>query len=111
VVSALSGSTLTLTASGGPVSWSISESAGLIGQLTVSPTAGRLLAGQSTTVSVRANTGVLGLALPESAAGVCVGCQLTVNPGGIKVTVVIQVDVLPSSPSSKPPEAVGRRVG
>jgi hypothetical protein len=27
-----------------------------------------------------------------------VGCQLIVNPGGITVTVVIEVDVTPGSP-------------
>jgi hypothetical protein len=34
-----------------------------------------------------------------------VGCQLTVNPGGIVVPVVIEIDVTPSSPppSTKPP--------
>jgi hypothetical protein len=33
-----------------------------------------------------------------------VGCHLTVNPGGIVVSVVIEVDVTPSSPpSTKPP--------
>jgi hypothetical protein len=97
------------------VSWSISESPGLIGQLTVAPSSGRLQAGQSATVSVRVSSGVLGLAgsqlraVPGSAAGVCVGCRLTVNPGGITVTVVIQVDVIPNSPppgsQSPPPEA------
>jgi hypothetical protein len=120
-VLALSGSTVTLTASGGPVSWSISESAGLVGQLTVAPGSGRLLAGQSATVSVRVNGGVPGLAARAGtgiAAEVCVGCQLIVNPGGITVTVVIQVDVIPSSPSSPPPssqspppETAGRRAG
>jgi RNA polymerase sigma factor (sigma-70 family) len=105
VVSALSGASLTLTASGGPVSWSVTESSGLIGQLSVAPSSGRLLAGQSTTVSVNVSGGVLGLAVPRTGGGVCVGCQLTINPGGIVVSVVIEVDVTPSSPppSSKPP--------
>jgi RNA polymerase sigma factor (sigma-70 family) len=105
VVSALSGASLTLTASGGPVSWSVTESSGLIGQLSVAPSSGRLLAGHSTTVSVKVTGGLLGLAVPRTGAGVCVGCQLTINPGGIVVSVVIEVDVTPSSPppSSKPP--------
>jgi hypothetical protein len=86
------------------VSWSITESSGLIGKLSVAPASGRLLAGQSTTVSVNVNGGLLGLAgsrvraVPGSAAGVCVGCQLTVNPGGIVVSVIIEIDVTPSSP-------------
>ena len=105
VVSALSGASLTLTASGGPVSWSVTESSGLIGQLSVTPSSGRLLAGQSTTVSVNVTGGLLGLAVPRTGGGVCVDCQLTINPGGIVVSVVIEVDVTPSSPppSTKPP--------
>jgi hypothetical protein len=108
VVSALSDASLTLTASGGPVSWSVTESSGLIGQLSVAPSSGRLLAGQSTTVSVNVTGGLLGLAsqaVPGTGGGVCVGCQLTINPGGIVVSVVIEVDVTPSSPppSTKPP--------
>jgi hypothetical protein len=44
---------------------------------------------------------------PRTGGGVCVGCQLTVNPGGIVVSVVIEVDVTPSSPppSTKPPSS------
>ena len=105
VVSALSGASLTLTASGGPVSWSVTESSGLIGQLSVTPSSGRLLAGQSTTVSVNVTGSLLGLAVPRTGGGVCVDCQLTINPGGIVVSVVIEVDVTPSSPppSTKPP--------
>jgi RNA polymerase sigma factor (sigma-70 family) len=105
VVSALAGASLTLTASGGPVSWSVTESSGLIGQLSVTPSSGRLLAGQSTTVSVNVTGGLLGLAVPRTGGGVCVGCQLTINPGGIVVSVVIEVDVTPSSPppSTEPP--------
>jgi RNA polymerase sigma factor (sigma-70 family) len=110
VLSALSGASLRLTASGGPVSWSITESSGLIGRLSVAPASGRLLAGQSTTVSVNVSGGLLGLAsraVTGSGAGVCVGCQLTVNPGGIVVSVIIEVDVTPSSPppSTKPPSS------
>ena len=105
MLSALSGVSLRLTATGGPVSWSVTESSGLIGKLSVAPASGRLLAGQSTTVSVNVSGGLLGLAVPRTGGGVCVGCQLTINPGGIVVSVVIEVDVTPSSPppSSKPP--------
>ena len=107
MVSALSGASLTLTASGGPVSWSVAESSGLIGTLSVAPSSGRLLAGQSTTVSLNVSGGLLGLAVPQTGDGVCVGCHLTLNPGGIVVSVVIEVDVTPSSPppSTKPPSS------
>jgi hypothetical protein len=114
VLSALSGANLRLTASGGPVSWSITESSGLIGELSVAPASGRLLAGQSTTVSVNVSGGLLGLASSAgTGGGVCVGCQLTVNPGGIVVSVVIEIDVSPSSPppssGSPGPEAGSAR--
>jgi hypothetical protein len=107
LVSALSGASLTLTASGGPVSWSVTESSGLIGQVSVAPSSGRLQAGQTATVSVNVSGGLLGLAVPGTSGGVCVGCQLTINPGGIVVSVVIEVDVSPSSPppSTKPPSS------
>ena len=104
VLSALSGVSLRLTASGGPVSWSVTESSGLIGKLSVAPASGRLLAGQSTTVSVNVSGGLLGQASravtgSAAGAGVCVGCQLTVNPGGIVISVIIEIDVTPSSPA------------
>jgi hypothetical protein len=115
VLGPLLGATLTLTASGGPVTWSITESAGLIGQLHVAPSAGRLLAGQSATVTLSVSSAAAGLipqAAFENAAAVCVGCQLTVNPGGISVLVIIDAGVVPSSPppssGSPPPEAGGR---
>jgi len=106
VVSALSGASLTLTASGGPVSWFVTESSRLMGQLSVAPSSGRLQAGQSTTVSVSVSGGLLSLAVPRTGGGVCVDCHLTINPGGIVVSVVIEVDVTPSSPppSTKPPD-------
>jgi RNA polymerase sigma factor (sigma-70 family) len=72
--------TVTLTASGGSVNWSITESAGLVGHLAVSPSSGTLAAGQSTTVSVSA--GLLTLA-----------GSLTVEPAGITVSVVIGTDL------------------
>jgi len=77
---------------------------------------GRLLAGQSTTVSVGVSGGLLGLAgsrvqaVPGIGGGVCVGCQLTVNPGGIVVSVVIEIDISPSPPppsSGSPGPEVG----
>jgi len=79
VLTPLLGSSLTLTAEGGPVSWSISEPASLLGELIVSPSSGTLAAGQSTTVSIS----VSGLASLDT--------TLTVNPGGHPVTVVLGV--------------------
>ena len=79
LLSPLLGGSLTLTASGGPVRWSITEPSSLIGKLTVAPAAGALAAGQSVTVSLS----VSGLASLDS--------QLTVNPGGITVTVLLGV--------------------
>ena len=76
LLSPLTGASLTLTASGGPVTWSITESSSLIGKVHVSPSSGTLAAGQSVTVTLS----VSGLASVDS--------QLVVNPGGIAVTVV-----------------------
>ena len=70
LLSPLLGGSLTLTASGGPVSWSISEPASLLGELTVSPASGTLSAGGSATVTIT----VSGL--------VSLDTQLTVQPGG-----------------------------
>jgi hypothetical protein len=69
--------TLTLTASGGPVSWSISEPSSLLGALTVSPSSGTLAAGDSVTAQIS----VTGLASLDT--------TLTVNPGGQSVAVVL----------------------
>jgi RNA polymerase sigma factor (sigma-70 family) len=111
IVLGLNGGTLTLKASFGSVNWSIAESSSLIGQVTVSPTAGTLASGQSTTVSLSAGS-LLG-ALHEAAladgggAGACAACTLTVNPGNITVTVVLEISVGNSSsppPSSPPPD-------
>jgi RNA polymerase sigma factor (sigma-70 family) len=49
-LTALAGGTLTLTANGGPVSWSIAQPTSLLGLLTVTPSSGTLAAGQSVTV-------------------------------------------------------------
>jgi RNA polymerase sigma factor (sigma-70 family) len=68
---------ITVTASGGPVTWSITESSSLIGGLTAAPSSGTLAAGQSVTVTVSASDLLT------------VGGQLTVNPGGIAVSVVL----------------------
>jgi len=80
VLSPLTGGSITLTASGGPVNWSISESASLLGELSVMPSSGTLAAGQSTSVAVRAS----GAASLDS--------QITVNPGGHVVTVLVGVN-------------------
>jgi RNA polymerase sigma factor (sigma-70 family) len=73
--------TLTLTASNGPVNWSITESQGLIGGLTVSPSSGTLASGSSTTVTV------------STSDLLTVGGQLTVQPGGITVSVVVSLNL------------------
>jgi RNA polymerase sigma factor (sigma-70 family) len=77
VLTPLLGSTITLTAENGPVSWSISEPASLLGELNVSPSSGTLAAGQSVTVTIS----VSGLASLDT--------TLTVNPGGQAVTVLL----------------------
>lgn len=79
VLTPLLGSSLTLTAEGGPVSWSISEPGSLVGKLIVSPSSGTLAAGQTGTVSIS----VSGLASLDT--------TLIVNPGGHPVTVVLGV--------------------
>ncbi len=92
----LNGGTLTLKASFGSVNWSIAESSSLVGQVTVSPTAGTLASGQSTTVSLSGGS-LLGalreaaLAGGGGAVGACADCTLTVNPGNITVTVVLEM--------------------
>jgi hypothetical protein len=77
LLSPLLGGSLTLTASGGPVSWSISEPASLLGQLIVTPASGTLNSGGSVTVAIT----VSGLASLDT--------QLTVQPGDHGVTVVL----------------------
>lgn len=115
VVVGVNGGTLTLKASFGSVNWSIAESSSLVGQVTVSPTAGTLASGQSTTVSLAAGSLLGGLrkaALADGggAVGACAVCTLTVNPGNITVTVVLEISVGNSSsppPSSPPPGDAG----
>jgi RNA polymerase sigma factor (sigma-70 family) len=72
-------STFTITAQGGPVSYSIAVGGALLGSVGVSPASGSLAAGASATITVTSNTlvGVAG--------------HLTVNPGGHAITVVISV--------------------
>ena len=69
--------TFTLTARGGPVSYTIAAAAGL----TISPASGSLAAGASTTITVTSSSLI---SLDE---------QLTVNPGGYTVTVVLNVSL------------------
>jgi hypothetical protein len=75
----LHGGSLKLTASGGPVGWSLSVPATLLGSVSVTPSSGTLNAGDSVTVAI-STTGLLSL-----------DTQLTVEPGGQLVTVVLGV--------------------
>jgi RNA polymerase sigma factor (sigma-70 family) len=70
---------LTITAHGGPVSYSIAVGSSLAGKLAVSPASGSLASGQSVTVTVT-STSLLSL-----------DGKLTVNPGGQGVTVLLSV--------------------
>jgi RNA polymerase sigma factor (sigma-70 family) len=72
-------SKFTLTAQGGPVSYSITVGSALAGSLTVSPSSGSLASGASATITV------------TSTSLVAVDGQLTVNPGGHTITVVLSV--------------------
>ena len=119
-----SGGTLTLKASDGSVDWFIGESSSLAGDVTVAPAAGTLAAGESirVTLSVTSSPTVLTAAVHADGGGGGGGggCRngdggstegtLTVNPGGITVTVVLDIPTSPScspspcsSPSSSPP--------
>jgi len=69
--------TITLTASGGSVTWSVSEPPGLEKKVVVAPMSGTLASGESTTVSVT----VTGAGKPR--------VHLTFSPNGATVTVVI----------------------
>jgi RNA polymerase sigma factor (sigma-70 family) len=73
----LLGGSLTLTASGGPVDWSVSVPVTLLGKVSVSPSSGTLDAGDSVTVVI-STTGLLSL-----------DTQLTVEPGAQLVTVML----------------------
>ena len=72
----------TLTAKGGPVSaYSITAGSSLVGHLTVSPSKGSLAAGTSVTITV------------TSTSLVALNGQLTVNPGGHAITVVLSISL------------------
>jgi RNA polymerase sigma factor (sigma-70 family) len=71
----------TLTARGGPVSYSITPGSSLVGSLTVSPSSGTLVSGASVTVTV------------TSTSLVALNGQLTVNPGGQTIAVVLSVSL------------------
>jgi len=71
------GGSITLTASGGTVNWSVSEPPGLEKKVVVAPVSGTLAAGQTAAVSVT----VRGPGKPR--------VHLTFVPGGAIVTVVI----------------------
>jgi RNA polymerase sigma factor (sigma-70 family) len=109
IVLGVNGGSLTLRASYGTVDWSIAESSGLVGHVTVSPAAGTLASGQSTTVTLSVSGLLSGLrvAAPADGVGACVDCTLTVNPGDITVTVVLDISVGGSSSAaqSSPPQS------
>jgi RNA polymerase sigma factor (sigma-70 family) len=67
----------TLTAKGGPVSYSISAAAGL----AISPASGSLSSGASASITV------------TSSSLISLNEQLTVNPGGYTVTVVLNISL------------------
>lgn len=72
--------TFTLTAKGGPVSgYSVTAGSALAGHLTVSPSSGSLASGASVTITV------------TSTSLVALDGQLTVNPGGQTITVVLSI--------------------
>jgi RNA polymerase sigma factor (sigma-70 family) len=81
VLTPLLGGTMTLTADGGPVSWSISEPSSLIGTLSVSPSSGTIAAGHSTRVTITTSL-------------VSLDTQLTVDPSGLQVTVLVGLGLL-----------------
>ena len=69
--------TFTLTAQGGPVSYSISAAA----NLSISPASGSLASGASATITV------------TSSSLITLNEQLTINPGGHTVTVVLNISL------------------
>jgi RNA polymerase sigma factor (sigma-70 family) len=72
----------TLTATGGPVSaYSITVGSSLVGHISVSPSSGSLAAGASVTITV------------TSTSLVALNGQLTVNPGGEAITVVLSISL------------------
>jgi hypothetical protein len=78
VVNGKATGTITLTAEGGPVTgYSVTVGSAAVGKLTVSPSSGSLASGKSVTITVTASS-LLTL-----------DAQITVNPGGHTVTVVL----------------------
>src|SRR6185437_902570 len=75
--SAPAAGTITLSASGGPVSWTVREPPGLTKKVVVSPMSGTLAAGATTTVTVT----VTGHGKPH--------VHLVFSPGGATVTVIV----------------------
>jgi RNA polymerase sigma factor (sigma-70 family) len=73
--------TFTLTAKGGPVAYSITAGSALAGRISVSPSAGSLAAGASVTITV------------SSTSLVALDGKLTVNPGGLTITVVLSISL------------------
>ena len=72
----------TLTAKGGPVSaYSITAGSALAGRISVSPASGSLAAGASVTITV------------SSKSLVALDGKLTVNPGGLTITVVLTISL------------------
>jgi RNA polymerase sigma factor (sigma-70 family) len=71
----------TLTARGGPVSYSITPGSSLVGSISVSPGSGTLASGASVTVTV------------TSTSLVALNGQLTVNPGAQTIAVVLSVSL------------------
>ena len=71
----------TLTARGGPVSYSITPGASLAGRMTVTPSSGSLASGATVTITV------------TSTSLIALDGQLTVNPGGQTITVVLSVSL------------------
>jgi hypothetical protein len=72
----------TLTAKGGPVSaYSITAGSALAGRISVSPASGSLAAGASVTITV------------TSTSLVALDGKLTVNPGGLTITVVLTISL------------------
>jgi hypothetical protein len=71
----------TLTANGGPVTYSLTPGSALVGHVSVSPSSGSLAAGASVTITV------------TSTSLVALAGQLTVNPGGLTITVVLSISL------------------
>jgi hypothetical protein len=71
------GATISLTAQGGPVTWSSTVSLGL-GSVHLSPSGGTIAAGAGVTVTV-------------TSSGASSGQQVTINPGGTVFTVLLSL--------------------